>query len=119
MAVPTTICPGPTSTELDDLDKAIESHPIWTELRGPLTSEDSAIPIAMYAITRAGKLRLRCSVHPPWAITSSTSFGGNTRISTPTDTRSDRRRSETGFNHLTRHSPPNYTVVTLTERYCL
>jgi hypothetical protein len=38
MAVPTTTCPGPTSTELDDLDKAIESHPIWTELRGPVSN---------------------------------------------------------------------------------
>jgi hypothetical protein len=35
MAVPTTIRTGPRSTELDGLDKAIDSHPIWTELRGP------------------------------------------------------------------------------------
>jgi hypothetical protein len=37
MAVPTTIRTGPRSTELDGLDKAIDSHPIWTELRGPDT----------------------------------------------------------------------------------
>jgi hypothetical protein len=36
--VPTTIRTGPRSTELDGLDKAIDSHPIWTELRGPDTS---------------------------------------------------------------------------------
>ncbi len=32
----TTIRTGPRSTELDGLDEAIESHPIWTELRGPV-----------------------------------------------------------------------------------
>jgi hypothetical protein len=36
MAVTTTIRTGPRSTELDGIDKAIESHPIWTELRGPV-----------------------------------------------------------------------------------
>jgi len=37
MRVTTTIRPGPRSTDLDRLDKEIESHPIWTELRGPVT----------------------------------------------------------------------------------
>jgi hypothetical protein len=36
MRVPTTISPGPTSTDLKRLDQEIESHPIWTELRGPV-----------------------------------------------------------------------------------
>lgn len=36
MAVTTTIAPGPRSTQLDGLTEAIESHPIWTELRGPV-----------------------------------------------------------------------------------
>jgi hypothetical protein len=37
MAVTTTINPGPRSTELDGLAEAIKSHPIWTELRGPVS----------------------------------------------------------------------------------
>ena len=45
----------------------------------------------------AGSDRCRCSVRPTSAITSSTRFGGNTRVRTPTDTRSDRRRFDTGF----------------------
>ena len=40
-----------------------------------------------------------------------------TAISAPTDTKSDKRRSETGFTHPARGMPPNYTVVILTERY--
>ena len=36
---------------------------------------------------------------------------------TPTETRSDKRRSETGFFHPARGMPPNYTGVSLTERY--
>jgi len=80
-------------------------------------SECNAIPIAKYAITLAGNDRLRCSVRPAAAITSSTSSGGNVRVNTPTDTKSDNRRSETGFVHPARGIPPNYTIVTLTERY--
>ena len=38
MAVPTTTLAGPRSAEPGDLLRAIESHPIWTELRGPLTT---------------------------------------------------------------------------------
>jgi hypothetical protein len=34
MRVTTTISPGPRSTDLERLEKEIESHPIWTELRG-------------------------------------------------------------------------------------
>jgi len=75
------------------------------------------MPIAKYAITRAGNDRFRCSVRPAPAITSSTNAGGNTRVKTPTDTKSDRRRSETGFFHPARGIPPNYTRVSLTERY--
>jgi hypothetical protein len=37
MRVPTTISPGPRSTDLEQLDQEVESHPIWTELRGPVT----------------------------------------------------------------------------------
>ncbi len=81
-------------------------------------SEYNAIPIEKYAITRAGNDRCRNSVRPATAITSSTSPGGNTRVNNPTDTKSDRRRSETGFNHPARGIHPNYTPVTLTERYC-
>lgn len=36
MAVIATIRAGPRSTDLDSLDKAIESQPIWTELRDPV-----------------------------------------------------------------------------------
>jgi hypothetical protein len=38
MRVPTTISPGPRSTDLEQLDQEVESHPIWTELRGPVTA---------------------------------------------------------------------------------
>jgi len=41
MAVTTTIRTGPRSTDLDGLDKAIESHPVWTELRGPVSGDDN------------------------------------------------------------------------------
>lgn len=51
------------------------------------------------------------------AITSSASPGGNTLVSTPTDTRSDKRRSDSGFFHPARGTPANYTRVRLTERY--
>jgi len=37
MAVPTTISPGPRSPEQDGFAEAIDSHPIWTELGGPVT----------------------------------------------------------------------------------
>src|SRR5674476_1268694 len=80
-------------------------------------SEYSAIPIEKYAITRAGSDRCRCSVRPTSAITSSTRSGGNTRVSTPTDTRSDNRRSDSGSFHPALGMPPNYTDATLTERY--
>ena len=80
-------------------------------------SECRPIPIAKYAITRAGNDRCRCSVRPAPAITSSTTSGGNTRVSTPTDTRSDNRRSDSGFTQPARGTPPNYTPVVLTERY--
>jgi len=56
-------------------------------------------------------------VRPHSAITSSTSTGGNVRVNTPTDTRSDNRRSDTGLTQPARGTPPNYTHVTLTERY--
>ena len=81
-------------------------------------SECNAIPIAKYAITRAGNDRCRCSVRPDSAITSSTTSGGNTRVNTPTDTRSDNRRSDSGFTQPARGTHPNYTAVILTERYC-
>ncbi len=45
---------------------------------------------------------------------SSTSPGGNTRVNTPTDTRSDNRRSDSGFFQPALGMPPNYTDVTLT-----
>ncbi len=48
MAVPTTTLAGPRSAELEDLDKAIESYPIWTELRGPLT----LYPVIGFTLTR-------------------------------------------------------------------
>ena len=80
-------------------------------------SECNAIPIAKYAITRAGNDRCRCSVRPASAITSSTTSGGNTRVSNPTDTRSDNRRSDSGFTQPARGTHPNYTAVVLTERY--
>jgi hypothetical protein len=38
-------------------------------------------------------------------------------VTTPTDTRSDNRRSDSGFVQPARGMPPNYTAVTLTERY--
>jgi hypothetical protein len=50
-----------------------------------------------YAIDLAGNERRRCSVRPHPVITESTTSGGNTFISTPTDTRSDNRRSDSGF----------------------
>ena len=76
-----------------------------------------AIPIEKYAITRAGNDRCRCSVRPASATTSSTNAGGNVRVSTPTETRSDNRRSDSGFLQPARGTPPNYTPVVLTERY--
>ena len=54
---------------------------------------------------------------PDPAITSSTSDGGNDRVNTPTETRSDNRRSDSGFTHPARGIHPNYTAATLTERY--
>jgi hypothetical protein len=89
----------------------------WASTSSYEPSEYSAIPIEKYAITRAGSDRCRCSVRPACAITSSTRPGGNTRVSTPTDTRSDNRRSDSGFFHPARGTQPNYTAVTLTERY--
>ena len=74
--------------------------------------------MANYAITLAGNERFRCSVRPTPAITSSTRSGGNTLVNKPTDTKSDRRRSETGFTHPARGSHPNYIIVMLTRRYC-
>ncbi len=38
-------------------------------------------------------------------------------INTPTDTTSDKRRSESGFLHPARGMTANYTAVRLTERY--
>ena len=64
-----------------------------------------------------GNDRCRNSVRPHPAITSSTNPGGNVRANTPTDTKSDNRRSDTGFNHPARGIHPNYTNVVLTERY--
>ena len=75
------------------------------------------MPIAKYAIDRAGNERRRCSVRPHSAITASTTSDGKTLISTPTDTRSDNRRSDSGFFQPERGTNPNYTDVTLIERY--
>ena len=80
-------------------------------------SECNAIPTAKYATTRAGNNRCRCSVRPAAAITSSTTSGGNTRVNNPTDTRSDNRRSDSGFTQPARATHPNYTTVVLTERH--
>jgi hypothetical protein len=77
----------------------------------------NAIPIAKYAIVRAGKDRWRCSVRPDSAITSSTTSGGNTLVNNPTDTRSDNRRSDSGFTQPARATHPNYNAVILTERH--
>ena len=74
-------------------------------------SECSAIPTAKYATTHAGNNRCRCSVRPASAITSSTTPGGNTRVNNPTDTRSDNRRSDSGFTQQARATHPNYTPV--------
>ena len=73
-------------------------------------SECNAIPTAKYATTRAGNNRCRCSVRPASAITSSTTSGGNTRVNNPTDTRSDNRRSDSGFTQPARATHPNYTA---------
>ena len=75
------------------------------------------MPIEKYAIARAGNERLRCSVRSQLATTSSTSDGGNVRVSTPTETRSESRRSDAGFLQPGRGTQSNYTIVTLTERY--
>jgi hypothetical protein len=64
-----------------------------------------------YAIERAGRDRVRCSVRPQSATTSSTNAGGKVRVSTPTDTKSDSRRSETGFLQPWRATAPSYTSV--------
>ena len=77
----------------------------------PDRAKHSPIPIAKYAITRAGNDRWRWSVRPTSAMTSSTSAGGNTRVSTPTDTKSDNRRSETGFTHPARGMSRNDTAA--------
>ena len=44
---------------------------------------------------------------------------GNTRVNNPTDTRSDNRRSDSGFTQPARATHPNYTAVVLTERHCI
>ena len=75
------------------------------------------MPIEKYAITRAGSDRCRTSVRPASAITASTTSGAKTLVSNPTDTKSDRRRSDTGLTQPPRGTPTNYTVVVLTERY--
>jgi hypothetical protein len=77
-------------------------------------SENIAIPITKYATTRAGNDRRRCSVRPASAITSSTTSAGNTLANNPIDTKSDKRRSDTGLNCPARGTPPNYTNTTLT-----
>src|SRR5680860_877797 len=102
------------SAHPDDHDSPSVS---WAITSSYEPSEYSAIPTAKYAIDRAGNARRRCSVRPASAITSSTSSGGNTRVNNPTDTRSERRRSDSGFTHPDRGIPPNYTHVVLTERY--
>jgi len=38
-------------------------------------------------------------------------------VRTPTDTRSDNRRSDSGFFQPARGMTQNYIIVTLTERY--
>jgi len=62
-------------------------------------------------MARAGNDRFRCSVRPQPATTSSTSAGGKVRVSTPTETRSESRRSDTGFRQPPRGTPSNYTNV--------
>ena len=62
-------------------------------------------------MARAGSDRLRCSVRPQLATTSSTKAGGNVRVSTPTETRSESRRSDAGFLQPWRGTPSNYTIV--------
>src|SRR5665811_250594 len=77
----------------------------------------SAIPIAKYAIDRAGNDRRRFSVRPHSVITASTTSAGKTFDSRPTDTRSGNRRSDSAFLQPVRGMPTNYTLVTLIERY--
>jgi hypothetical protein len=50
-------------------------------------------------------------VRPQLATTSSTKAGGNVRVSTPTETRSESRRSDAGFLQPWRGTPSNYTIV--------
>jgi len=68
-------------------------------------------------MARAGIERFRRSVRPQPETASSTSAGGNVRVSTPTETRSDNRRSDEGFLQPPRGTTTNYIIVTLTERY--
>ena len=48
----------------------------------------------------------------PWQISAT-----STRYNTLTDTKADSRRSDSGFLHPPRGTPPNHTPVALTERY--
>ncbi len=73
--------------------------------------------MAKYAMTLAVNDRRRRSVRPSSATTASTMWGANTRVSSPTATRSYNRRSETGFTHPPRGTPPNYTSGSFTKRY--
>jgi hypothetical protein len=47
-------------------------------------------------------MRSRCSARPTALTTSSITSPGKTRVSNPTDTKSDNRRSKTGFTHSVR-----------------
>ena len=100
---------------------APEAHASPSEINARTSSyepsECSAIPIVKYAIDLAGNDRRRCSVRPHSAITASTTCGGNTFISRPTDTRSGNRRSDSDFLQPERGISTNYTRVTLIERY--
>lgn len=61
--------------------------------------------------------RLRCSVRPASAITSSTTSAGKTLVKRPIDTKSDNRRSDSGFTHPERGMAIILSSVPLTERY--
>lgn len=73
-------------------------------------SECRAIPIARYAIDRAGNDRYRFSVRPHSAITASTTSAEKTFINRPTDTRSGNRRSDSDFRQPDRGIPTNTPV---------
>ena len=104
--------------DYDALVQAEKGRPHHRPAR-PLTRPWSFLRDSELAVDAESVRHSGCSVRPVPAITSSTTSPGNTRVSSPTDTRSDNRRSEAGFTHPARGTHPNYTPVTLTERYCI